>query len=53
MHIIDSVIVGLNIVSYSHVVRWDVEGVVTDPTQLTLPNFSHDVTMDKVTMTTN
>ena len=42
---------GLNY--YSHVVRWDTDGVVTDPTQLTLPDFTHDVTMDKVTMTTS
>ena len=33
--------------------RWDTEGVVSDPTQLTLPDFSHDVTVDKVTMTTS
>ena len=51
---IDNVIVGLNyILSYSHVVRWDSEGEVTDPTQLTLPDFTHDVTMNKVTITTN
>ena len=45
---VGSVIVGLSIVTYSHVVRWDGEGVVTNPTQLTLPDFSHDITMDKV-----
>ena len=48
---VDNMIVGLSYSSHSHVVRWDTEGLVTDPTQLTLPDFSHDVTMDKVTIT--
>ena len=37
---------------FSHVVSWDEGGVVTDPTRLTSPDFSHDVTMDKVAILT-
>jgi len=38
---------------FSHVVSWDKGGVVNEPTQLTSQDFSHDVTMNKVTIVTN
>jgi len=46
---VEYLIVGL---IFSHVVSWDEDGVVTDPTQLTSTDCSHDVTMDEVTIVT-